>query len=251
MNDVVCIGMGYVGQATAYAFGIKDHFTRHDATLTLEEANNKRYIFICLPTPTVQGKCDTSAIFALLTQLSRYPRKVDNMYIIRSTVYPGFANYAMKELGIDNIVSNPEFLSEDTWKEDALKPKLVVIGSEYPKYRERLKGLYEGRYKYSEPLITDNITAEMIKYAMNTWFSTKVIFSNEIFNICEKTGANYETVKTALQTHPWGLKNHNIIHYKGKRGIHGSCLPKDLEAFANFTDSQFFRTLLTLNEQYK
>ena len=249
-ESVVIGGTGYVGKATAYAFGIKDSFQRHDATLTLGEINKKRYIFICLPTPTVNGKCDVTAITEIIKQLNSMPRYVDSTYIIRSTVYPGYADYLMNTLGINSVVSNPEFLSEDTWREDAKNPKMIVMGGKSTKHVERVKGLYMGRYKYTKPIITDNKTAEIIKYAFNTWFSTKVVFNNEVFNYCQTNGANYETIKLALENHPWGMKNHNVIYFKGKRGFHGSCLPKDTEAFASVTQSPFFKMLIERNLTY-
>ena len=250
-KDLVVIGhTGYVGRATAYAFNIEQGFSRSSANVTLEQVSKCHYIFICLPTPTINGECDTKAIFEIVKQIESYPRYADSTYIIRSTVYPGFSDYLMNSLKIDRVVSNPEFLSEDTWKEDSKNPKMIVIGGRSTKHIERVKGLYAGRYKYCKPVITDNKTAEIIKYAFNTWFTTKVIFNNEVYNYCQQTGANYETVKTALSSHPWGMKNHNVIHYKGKRGVHGHCLHKDTEAFATATGSPFFKMLMERNKTY-
>ena len=249
--NACCIGKGYVGKSTALAFGIEKFFTRHEANITLEEANECKYIFICLPTPTIDGKCFVDDILALLKQLSSFPRHVDNLYIIRSTVYPGFANRVQLELGINNIVSNPEFLSESTWEKDAKQPQLVVIGANEVKPREDLKALYMGRFKYMKPLMTDSITAELIKYVMNTWFATKTIYFNEIFDFANKIGANYEDIKLAVENHPWGAKNHTTIVYKGRRGVHGSCLPKDLYALSEMSGSEFLKMLIRLNSKYE
>ena len=248
MDNACVIGKGYVGKATILAFGIEKFFTRHEANITLEEAANCKYIFICLPTPTIEGKCFTEDIFALIKQISSYPRHVDNVFIIRSTVYPGFARHVQESLGITNVVSNPEFLSEATWEQDAKQPQLVVIGCDNAKYLEDVKGLYMGRYKYIEPILTDTATAELIKLSINGFFATKVIFFNEIFEYAQKVKANYEAIKTAVYNHPWGTKNHGTIFYKGKRGVHGSCLPKDLWALAEQSGSLLFKTLLQLNK---
>lgn len=249
-EDMVVLGhTGYVGKATALAFGIKKGFSRHNANVTLEEVNKCHFVFVCLPTPTINGECNVEDIYEILRQLSQMPKYADTTYIIRSTVYPGFADRVMDNLGL-NVVSVPEFLSEDTWQEDAKNPKMIVIGGRSNKHVERVKGIYQGRYKYCKPIVTNNVTAEMIKYVFNTWFATKVIFSNEIFNICFNAKANYDTVKIALENHPWGMKNHNVIHYKGKRGLHGNCLPKDTEAFANYSGSPFFKMLLDRNKTY-
>lgn len=251
MDNACVIGYGYVGKATAYAFGIKKYFTRHDANITLEEAAKCKYIFICLPTPTVNGKAFTDDILKVIEQINSYPRTVDSVFIIRSTVWPGFAKHVQEKLGITHVVSNPEFLSEATWQQDARQPQMVVIGCDNDKYIQDVKALYAGRFKYIEPLLTSTTSAELIKLAINAFFSTKVAFFNEIFNYAQKVGANYEAVKTAIYAHPWGTKNHGVIWYKGVRGIHGHCLPKDLEAIAEQSGSKLFKTIISLNETYE
>lgn len=242
-NKSVVIGYGYVGKATARSFGIDKFYTRHESNITLEEIKKTKYIFICLPTPTVSGRCYTDDIYEFIDKV----KNPDSIFIIRSTVEVGFAESVKKELKVQ-VVSNPEFLSEDTWEEDAIKPKIVVLGGD-GKTLEAVKGLYMGRFKYSKPVITDNTTAEMIKYAFNSWFSTKVIFSNEIFNACQEFKANYETVKRALEAHPWGMKGHGTIWHKGGRGAGGNCLRKDLEAFTNQIDSQVLKQVVEANNK--
>jgi UDPglucose 6-dehydrogenase len=128
---------------------------------------------------------------------------------------------------------------------------MVVIGCDNPKYGEVIRGLYQGRYKYIEPIVTDTITAEMIKLVLNNFFSLKVGFGNEMHDYAQKAGANYEVVKKALETAPWGSKNHWEVYYKGKRGIHGHCLPKDLEAFATYTGSLILKAVRDVNSKYE
>lgn len=243
MKDAVCIGYGYVGKATAKAFGIDKYYTRSEGNIALDEIKKTKYIFICLPTPTISGKCFTDDIYDFINKV----KNPTSIFIIRSTVEVGFAETIKQELGV-NVVSNPEFLSEDTWEEDAVRPKMIVLGGDGPSL-EAIKGIYMGRFRYAKPLITDNTTAEMVKYAFNSWFSTKVIFSNEIFNACQELKANYETVKRALESHPWGMKGHGTIWHKGGRGAGGHCLGKDIEAFANQTDSSLFKKLVEINNK--
>lgn len=239
-KDAVVIGHGFVGKATMKTFGIKDYITRHEQTIILEEAKKRKFIFICLPTPTVNGKVFTDDI----TQVIRDFANPTSIFVMRSTVPVGFADDLRKEYKV-NIVSNPEFLSEDTWEKDAINPKLIVLGGSGDSL-EAVKGLYQGRFKYCKPVVTNNCTAEMIKYALNTWFATKVVFSNEMFDACQLLKANYETVKASIEAHPWGMQNHNVIFYKGKRGLHGHCLPKDTEAFATQTGSELLKVVSKL-----
>jgi len=245
--DACVIGYGMVGKATALAFGIDKYFSRTEANITLEEASKCKYIFICLPTPCVKGHYFVDDIKDIIQQIDQYPNYNDRVFILRSTVYPGFT----KSLGIDHVVFNPEFLSEATWEKDAKQPWIVVIGCDNPKYGEVIKGLYQGRYKYVEPIVTDTATSEMIKLTMNNFFSLKVAYANEIYDYAQLVGANYEVIKKAMEIAPWGSKNHWTIYYKGKRGIHGNCLPKDLEAFANLTNSDLLRSVEIINMIYK
>ena len=252
MENAVIIGRGTVGEATALAFSINKFFDidANKSNITLEEAHQCRYVFVCLPTPTIEKKCFTNDIFKIVSQIRSY-NKFENIFIIRSTVYPGFADYLMEGLGINSVVSNPEFLSEKTWQQDAIHPQLVVIGGRVRKYLDAVEGIYRARYSRIKPVLTNNTTAEIVKYAMNCWFSTKVVFSNEMFDIAQKLKGNYEVIKEVMELHPWGMKNHNTIWYNEQRGLHGKCLPKDLEAFADLTQSKFFKTLEELNATYQ
>jgi UDPglucose 6-dehydrogenase len=201
-----------------------------------------------MPTPTVDGKCFTDDIYKTVKKIAENDERNQCIFIIRSTVTPGFCKRLDEELGV-NVVSNPEFLSEDTWEQDATQPMLVVLGACDSNIGGEVLALYKGRFKYIEPFVTDLTTAETIKYALNNFFSTKVIFANELYDFVRKVGANYETIRNVLTRHPWGSKNHFTVYYKGQRGIHGKCLPKDLESFANLTKSPLFKTLLEINER--
>jgi len=244
------IGYGTVGKSTALTFSIDKYYSRSTANITLEEAAACRYIFICLPTPIKDGKYVTKPITAIVRELSKYPSFKNSVLIIRSTVYPGYNHFLQATFGIKNVVSNPEFLSEDTWKEDAVKPSIVVIGADDPKLREKVAGLYQGRFKYSAPIITDPVTAELLKLAFNTFFVTKVIFANELYDYTQKTKANYETIRQALEAHPWGSKNHFQAFHKNGRGAGGKCLRKDVEALAYLVGhSAFFDIIHYQNEK--
>ena len=248
MEDKACVlGFGTVGQATALSFGIKKYYSRSKANITLEEAANCRYIFICLPTPTVNGKCFTDDIYETIKTIAAF--KKQNIFIIRSTVYPGFSRDIQKSLGIKTIVSNPEFLSEDTANEDAKQPDLIVLGGDQDKYLKEVAGLYAGRFKYSPTYVTDSVTAELIKYTLNAFFATKVVFANTIYDYTRSVGGNYETVKTVLEKHPWGSKNHFRVFDKGGRGAGGKCLQKDLESIMLESNSAFFNAVKLINEQ--
>jgi UDPglucose 6-dehydrogenase len=204
-------------------------------------------VFICLPTPTVNGQCDISVIRDTCKEILSYGGTPT--FIIRSTVIPGTNQELRKYLNYDKIVSNPEFLTELTWEWDASNPRLIVLGCDSPEPMDMVKALYEGRYRGIQTYLTDSITAETIKYALNTFFTTKVVFANEFYDICQRIGANYETVKSVLEFHPWGSKNHFKVWHQGGRGAGGKCLPKDAEAFAYLSQSEFFEDIFQTNAE--
>ena len=174
--DSCVIGFGVVGRATTTAFGITKHFDINgNSTITLNDAANCRYIFLCLPSPTKEGICDTSAIRETIKQIEGI--RANPLYIIRSTVIPGTARAIMESMNMDRVVSNPEFLTEATWEIDAKRPDMVVIGADNPNYGKELKAIYDARYKYLEPKLTDTITAEMTKYVFNAFYALKVVFA--------------------------------------------------------------------------
>ena len=248
MDNAVVYGWGTVGKATAKAFGIQHYFSKHDSNISLTDAAYKRYHFFCLPTPTINGLCYTDDIVALIKQLEEIPHG-QHVYIIRSTVIPGTAKTIMSSLGIHSVISNPEFLTESTAEEDAFYPDIVVIGGEQKNYVDDVAGIYQAHIKTAKIFTTDTITAEMSKYAINTFYATKLIFANQIFDICQKIGANYETVKDAMYSRKWIGKNHLDIWHKGGRGAGSKCLRKDLDAFENYSKSKLLETVKKINDE--
>jgi len=249
MENSCIIGWGVVGKATALAFGITKYFDINgDSNITLNDAANCRYVFLCLPTPTKEGTCDTTAIRDTIKQIEGI--RANPLYIIRSTVIPGTARAIMESMNMDRVVSNPEFLTESQWELDAKRPVMVIIGADNPNYGNEVKAIYDARYKYLQPKMTDTITAEMTKYAFNSFFALKVVFAEEMNDIAQKIGANYTYIRDRLLEHPWGSQHHFYVGHKGHKGVGGRCLPKDLEAFANFSQNQLLQKVQEINKSY-
>ena len=247
-NSCVIGHTGITGNATAMLFGIKKGFSRSKANITLEEAAKCKYVFICLPTPVDQdGTYDTKAIEDIIRQIEGYGGA--GIYILRSTVWPGFANHLMDQLGINRIISNPEFLTESTWEKDTKNPPFVLLGGIQNDFLEDVKGLYESRIKSAPVILTDNTTAEMAKLALNAYFTVKVVFANQLYDASQKLGANYEKVKQVFESHPFGPRNHFAIWHKGGRGALGRCLWKDTRAYTKYTNLELMKKIVTINEQ--
>lgn len=249
MDNAFILGMGYVGKATAKALDIPYYFTRHDSNISLKEGAKKLLCFICLPTLTdEQGeqKEARKVIHDYIAQLKEYGSR--SIFVIRSTVLPGTCRALSEEFGVI-VASCPEFLSEDTWEKDAVNPRMIVIGTDTPAARIPLEDLWK-KVPTKIRIFTDTVTAETLKYTFNTFGATKIVFANQIYDICEKNGADYEIIHNALHKHPWGSKHHFKVVHKGGRGAGGHCFPKDLKAFATYGDSKLLKTVSELNHEY-
>ena len=162
----------------------------------------------------------------------------------------------MSRHSIRSIVHLPEFLTEATWKQDTEHPDLIVIGSEDDNYAREVEALLRSRYKTEEIHRTDTATSETLKYAINGFYALKVVYANELFDFCQRAGANYGTIKNCMYQRKWIGKNHLEVWFshgleeQPVRGVRGKCLPKDLKAFANYSKSKLLKTAKELNDVY-
>lgn len=193
--------------------------------------------FLALPTPSNEdGSCDVTYVEAAAREIARHMNGY-KVLVNKSTVPVGTAarvkNAVEEELKKRDIaipfdvVSNPEFLKEGAAVQDCLKPDRVVIGADNPKAAELLKEIYSAfTLSHDRILITDILSAEMIKYAANAMLATRISFMNEIANICKKVGANVSEVRKGIGAD--SRIGYSFL-YPGI-GYGGSCFPKDIKA---------------------
>ncbi len=212
---------------------------RITATESVEEAIEFSDIsIICVGTPsTAEGDLDLSAVYRTVESIAvQLKRKAEKHYIVvRSTIVPGASKEIIEILekgsakrhsfGFE-VVLNPEFLREGTAIHDYYNPPYTLIGSENYDSSQRIAAIYSGIN--SEVVITNLLTAEIIKLINNAFHALKVSFANEIGNICTELGIDsIETMEIFARD-----KILNISSYYLKPGFAygGSCLPKDLKA---------------------
>lgn len=221
-------------------------------TTKLEEALAKTDIyFICVGTPMLEdGSCDLSYVYDVAHSIGQLMDK-PAIIVDKSTVPVGTAdevhNIIKDELDKRNlkinfeVVSNPEFLKEGVAIEDSLRPDRVIIGSENEKVIEIMKELYAPFVRQSDRFIVmDRRSAEMTKYASNAMLATRISFMNEIANICEKVGANINSVRL-------GVGSDNRIGYRflyAGCGYGGSCFPKDVQALIKTAEDNDYNPIL-------
>jgi UDPglucose 6-dehydrogenase len=245
-NDVTCVDIdsGKVdslsnGKITIYEPGLEVIFKRNleagrlKFTTSLEDAiKDAEIIFLALPTPPGEdGSADLSYVLGVAEELGKI--MTDYKVIVdKSTVPVGTADLVKaaieKNSTVDfDVVSNPEFLREGVAVEDFMKPDRVVIGCSSQKAQDKMSKLYAPFVRQGNPVIfMDEKSAELTKYAANSFLATKISFMNEISRLCELLGADVDMVRA-------GVGSDSRI---GKRflfpgiGYGGSCFPKDVQA---------------------
>lgn len=226
---------------------------------SLEEGlEHGNIIFLALPTPEDEdGSADLSYVLGAAKDIGKLMKDY-KVIVDKSTVPVGTADRVKetisKETSVDfDVVSNPEFLREGFAVDDFLKPERIVIGSSSDKATQLMEKLYKPFVRSGNPiLIMDEKSAELTKYAANSFLATKITFMNEIANFCEKVGADVDKVRVGMGT------DSRI----GKRflfpgiGYGGSCFPKDVKALHksgkdNNYDFDILNAVITVNDIQK
>lgn len=247
-NTVTCIDIDKEkvkklnsGKITIYEPGLELLFERNIkqqrlffTTNLAEGIKDAKVIFLALPTPPGEdGSADLKYILGVAGELG--PLLKDYTVVIdKSTVPVGTADKVKAKIAANaaaefDVVSNPEFLREGVAVDDFMKPERVVIGTKSDKARKVMESLYAPFVRQGNPLVfMDERSAELTKYAANSFLATKISFMNEIANLCELVGADVDSVRKGIGT------DSRI----GKRflfpgiGYGGSCFPKDVQALA-------------------
>lgn len=202
-------------------------------TTSLEDGlNHGEIIFLALPTPEDEdGSADLSYVLGVSDEIGKiisdYKVIVDKSTVPVGTAEKVYAAISKNAKCSFDVVSNPEFLREGFAVDDFLKPERIVIGSSSERATELMEKLYKPYVRSGNPIIImDEKSAELTKYAANSFLATKITFMNEIANYCEKVGADVDKVRRGMGT------DSRI----GKRflfpgiGYGGSCFPKDVKA---------------------
>lgn len=218
-----------------YEPGLKDLVESSKEKGRLKFTTNKNagidseVVFNCVGTPQSEdGSADLSYVFAVVEAVVSFVNK-PIIFINKSTVPTGTARKCQelfKEKPV-KVVSNPEFLKEGNAVYDFMHPDKIVVGTEDSEAREILKNVYLGLERsYLKILETDWETAEIIKYANNSFLATKISFINEIANICDAVGGEIKTVAKAL-----GMDYRISPKFlNAGLGYGGCCFPKDIKA---------------------
>lgn len=253
------------GKMPIYEPGLEVIFERNTrqgrlsfTTSLAEGIKGSSIIFLALPTPSGEnGSADLKYILRVAQDLG--PLLEDYAVIIdKSTVPVGTAEKVSiaiaNNTSVDfDVVSNPEFLREGVAVDDFMKPDRVVIGTESDRAKKVMEELYAPMVRQGNPIIyMDARSAELTKYAANSFLATKITFMNEIANICDRLGANVDAVRKGMGT---DSRIGNRFLFSGI-GYGGSCFPKDVQALAQSSadvdyDFKILNAVMNINELQK
>jgi UDPglucose 6-dehydrogenase len=271
-NDVCCVDIDSkkverltTAHITIYEPGLEKLFLRNlkeerlKFTTNLEEGiREAQIIFLALPTPPGEdGSADLKYVLGVADQLGRLLKDY-KVIVDKSTVPVGTAEKVHAAIGKNatvefDVVSNPEFLREGVAVDDFMKPDRVVIGASSDRARKVMGDLYAPFVRQGNPIIyMDERSAELTKYAANSFLATKITFMNEIALLCERLGADVDMVRR-------GIGSDERI---GKRflfpgiGYGGSCFPKDVQALVKSSEEvsyefKILNAVMDVNERQK
>ncbi|MBM3950903.1 MAG: UDP-glucose/GDP-mannose dehydrogenase family protein [Rhodospirillales bacterium] len=217
-------------------------------------------VFIAVGTPSRRGDghADLSYVYAAAREVAAALTGYA-VIVTKSTVPVGTGREVeriVRETRPDadfDVVSNPEFLREGSAIGDFMRPDRVVIGAETERARELMRRLYRPLYLIETPIIFTALeTAELIKYAANTFLATKITFINEIADLCEKVGADVQDVAKGIGLD--GRIGRKFLH--AGPGYGGSCFPKDTLALVRTAEAvgspiRIVETVVAVNERRK
>lgn len=243
------VGNGFVGSAVQFGFSpstgcdyevrVYDKDPSKSVDSIEETVNESEFIFLSVPTPSNKdGSMNLDIVEQALQDISDVNKYQGNIVLLRSTVTPGTTRKLQDKYPNLRIVFNPEFLTERNAKYDFINQARIIIGGD-DVYSKQVGDLYRSRFGESQPVIETNWeTAELIKYMSNCFFTTKISFMNEMYQIAEKCGVDWGVALDGFfRDGRVGHSHMNVPGPDGKFGFGGSCFPKDIQALIHFGES--------------
>lgn len=231
--SIVVVGAGFVGKAVIAGF--RNVTLAVDPVLGTKLSNIKDkpdVIFICVPTPMgPNGDIDATIVESVLEQCQHFGA----LMVLKSTVSPNLVKGFSEKY--KRFVYNPEFLTERNADWDFTHPISNVFGGD-PEDTKLLEHIY-ATYSYCEPAETFHMTAEeasFVKYSVNSFLTTKVLFFNQLYKMTEAAGVDFEKIRLAVTNDDRiGPKHTNVPGNDGRLGAAGACFSKDIPAFVRYS----------------
>jgi len=233
------IGHGFVGKATDWGFNVNTSKfivdPKNGTNIDQLAEFNPELIFVCVPTPMGEnGIQDSSIIEAVVQELS--VKCPESIIVIKSTVLPSILEKLEKTN--TKIIYNPEFLREKHANEDFMNSEMIIFGGDKDIATQVSKFyLDHSRCKTTQHIFLDISSASLVKYSINSFLATKVLFFNEIHDVFNKL-KNNDDWKTFIETVSLdkriGDSHMDVPGHDGKKGFGGACFPKDTSALLKY-----------------
>jgi len=232
------VGAGFVGGAIARAYqDITPNVVCVDAdptksTGTWNDLLDCEAVFVCVPSPSKpNGECDTSILNSVLYMLKDYK----NVIISKTTAPPDF--YEKIQTVYPNLVHVPEFLTAANAFDDFLKQEYIIIGGSVLAYQREAERILKGVQPIRAAGYTTIGEAALVKYIINSFLATKVVFMNEMYDIATQMGYDWRKIQILLMSDSrLGGSHMSVPGYDGQFGFGGACFPKDTEALVKFAN---------------
>jgi len=235
------VGYGFVGHGTEYLLDVCGNIERvqiHDPDqgYEIKDWSHVKYAFLCVPTPEKNGTLDLEVL------KETYNMVIENgaVPVIRSTIGPD------QVAEFPKAVIMPEFLREQSWREDVEKIHFVILGGEV---KEDLTKCFPGKRVF----LVDQKTAMMFKLARNAALAVKVTMANEFKQVCDQYKVNYDELAAMFKMEGClGITHWDVPGPDGKFGFGGKCFPKDLTHFDSLCgEDNIFNTALNSNKVFR
>ena len=258
---IAIIGCGFVGNALANGIKPDAEVLKIDPKFetNIEDLSSFKpnAVFICVPTPmSSSSDQDLSILDSVIFDLKKI--NINCLVIIKSTVLP---NYIEKyECQFKEFVYNPEFLTERNAESDFINAELILFGGEKIS-TSKLSDVYRRYMKCVNKnyFTTDVIAASLIKYSINSFLATKVIFFNELFNVFKKSNSSEDwknIIEIMKQDTRIGASHMDVPGPDGRYGYGGACFPKDTHALVSFAkenniELNLLKTAISINNNIR
>lgn len=249
------IGLGVVGQAVHDGLAqIGNSLCHHDIAhpgSSIQNVLDTDIVFVCVPTDTVDNQCDLSQVITTVEQL--YKHTYQGIVAIKSTVLPGTTQSLINQYPGMKICFVPEFLRAKSALSDFVNEHdVLVVGTDNQDIYNsivRCHGIIPKSFMMISP-----IEAEMVKYFSNIYNALRIVFANNMFEVCVSIGADYQNVLQAV-TKRSGIPSNYLLCSESYRGFGGHCLPKDTQAFETFVkslnlDTELFSAIVNMNKKF-
>lgn len=252
------VGHGFVGQAVSHGFDTAN------VTLVavdpkygnkvedLYYAETMDVAFVCVPTPMSDtGRIDDSIVVDVTEKLIN---NTNCLVVLKSTVTPEIVA-RLAEMSPKRFVYNPEFLTEARANEDFVEAKFNIFGGDLEPCAA-VASMYQNHSKMTDPqnVFVSAVEASFVKYTINTFLSTKVTFFNQLKDLTDSLGCNFNNIIDAVKLDDRiGTSHMSVPGPDGRRGFGGACFPKDTNAFHYFSGGEFdlLKKVLDINSGYR